>query len=370
MNLRILERIGEQFSAKLPFVAYRRPGGDEVRATLQNNRELYTITDFNESGFVFAPFDASAESTILLRNHESLREICSLGPVGGEIRKTLGRNQDNDREFHLQLVKKGIAEIGAGLMKKVVLTRILEVGTRKSPFDLFEDMLINYPTAFCYIWYHPKVGLWLGATPEMFLETENQRLSTMSLAGTQLYQGEETPSWGRKELEEQDMVTQYIVDSLQDKVSNLSISHRESVRAGNLWHLRNIIKGTMKEGELGEIINALHPTPAVCGLPKELAKDFIVRNERHKRRYYTGFLGELNFKEEIIRPSSRRNQENRAYRTLRNSTSLYVNLRCMEVQGNKVSIYVGGGITKESVPEMEWEETRDKARTMLDIVGT
>src|SRR5690606_32478317 len=368
MNLRILERIAEQFSAKLPFVAYRRPGGDEVRATLQNNRELYTITDFNESGFVFAPFDASAESTILLRNHESLREICSLGPVGGGIRKTSGRNQDNDREFHLQLVKKGIAEIGAGLMKKVVLTRILEVGTRKSPFDLFEDMLINYPTAFCYIWYHPKVGLWLGATPEMFLETENQRLSTMSLAGTRPYQGEETPTWGKKELEEQEMVTRFIVDSLRDKVTDLRVSDRESVRAGNLWHLKNVISGTIHGTGLGEIINALHPTPAVCGLPKVMAKDFILRNEKYKRKYYTGFLGELNFIEETTRPSTRRNQENRAYRTLKKRTSLYVNLKCMEMRGNKVSIFVGGGITKEAAPEKEWEETRDKARTMLNII--
>ena len=124
----------------------------------------------------------------------------------------------------------------------------------------------------------------------------------------------------------------------------------------------------MNGAGLGEIILALHPTPAVCGLPKELAKDFILRNEKHKRQYYTGFLGELNFKEEIIRPSTRKNQENRAYRTLKNRTSLYVNLRCMEIRGNRVSIFVGGGITKESVPEMEWEETKDKTRTMLNII--
>ena len=74
MNLRVLERIGEQFSAELPFVAYRKPNGNEVKAIFQNNRELYTITDFSESGFVFAPFDA-AEPAILLRKDDSLSEI-------------------------------------------------------------------------------------------------------------------------------------------------------------------------------------------------------------------------------------------------------------------------------------------------------
>src|SRR5690606_32138558 len=279
---------------------------------------------------------------ILLRNDESLNEIYIFNSPWGELRTKAEGEKDTEKEFHLQLIQKGISEIHLGPMKKVVLARIMETKTPKSPFDLFQDMLANYPAAFCYIWYHPKVGLWLGATPEMFLETENHRLSTMSLAGTRPYQGEETPTWGKKELEEQEMVTRFIIDSLRDKVTDLRVSDRESVRAGNLWHLKNVISGTIHGTGLGEIINALHPTPAVCGLPKVLAKDFILRNEKYKRKYYTGFLGELNFIEETTRPSTRRNQENRAYRTLKKRTSLYVNLRCMEMRGNKVSIFVGG----------------------------
>lgn len=369
MGLGMLDRMGEQFSARLPFVAYRKPNVDEVRAIFQQDRELYRISDFDESGFVFAPFDGT-DPAILLKNDESLREIYEFDGVVGEGRPVFDGDRETDRDSHLQMIEKGIAEIETGSMKKIVLARVLEVSTPKSPFALFQDILANYPTAFCYIWYHPKVGLWLGATPEMFLETENRRLTTMSLAGTQRYQGKEPPTWGHKELEEQDMVTQFIIDSLQDKVTDLKVSDRESVKAGNLWHLKNIISGTLNGRGLREIIDALHPTPAVCGLPKLLAKDFILGNEKHKRQYYTGFLGELNFKEEIVRPSARRNQENRAYRTVRNKTSLYVNLRCMEMQGNKVSIFVGGGITKESIPEREWEETRDKARTMLNIILT
>ena len=57
-----------------------------------------------------------------------------------------------------------------------------------------------------------------------------------------------------------------------------------------------------------------------------------------------------------------------AYRTIKNRTSLYVNLRCMQVLENKVKVYVGGGITSRSVPDKEWQETLDKSRTMLNIV--
>ena len=367
MDLGILSHIGERFSAQLPFVAYRRPDREEIRALFQNDRELRTVTDFSESGFVFAPFDAT-EPAVLLRIDESLREIGRFERDGGKLYTLPDGHLGGDRDFHLKLIQKGIAEIDSGPLKKVVLARVLEASSPKGPIALFQDILAHYPTAFCYIWYHPMVGLWLGATPEMLLETENQRFSTMSLAGTQRYREGEAPVWGGKEEDEQGMVTQFIIDSLKDKVSDLRVSERESVRAGNVWHLRNLISGTMRDGGLGGIIHALHPTPAVCGLPKDLAKEFILRNEGHKRGYYTGFLGELNQKEEISRAVTRKNQENRAYRTLKNRTSLYVNLRCMEMQGNRVSIYVGGGITKESVPEMEWEETMDKARTMLNLI--
>ena len=91
----------------------------------------------------------------------------------------------------------------------------------------------------------------------------------------------------------------------------------------------------------------LHPTPAVCGLPKEEAKQFILDNELYNRDFYTGFLGELN---------------------LKGQTNLYVNLRCMQLKDNRISIYVGGGITADSNAENEWEETVIKAKVMKNAL--
>lgn len=117
-----------------------------------------------------------------------------------------------------------------------------------------------------------------------------------------------------------------------------------------MLHLRADISGEIKSNNfsLPNLINKLHPTPATCGLPKELSKEFILKNENYNREYYTGFLGEIN----------------------KNSTDLYVNLRCMKVsqQKNEVSIYIGGGITKSSIPQKEWEETVVKSEVMKKVL--
>ncbi|MEM6517510.1 MAG: chorismate-binding protein, partial [Bacteroidota bacterium] len=112
----------------------------------------------------------------------------------------------------------------------------------------------------------------------------------------------------------------------------------------------------------------LHPTPAVCGFPKLDAKQFILENENYNRQYYTGFLGELNFKNRRTRNTNRRNVENSAYGSFRLESDLFVNLRCMQIIKNEAHIYVGGGVTRDSTPEKEWEETTNKAATMMDVL--
>ncbi|MGA9588739.1 MAG: chorismate-binding protein, partial [Salegentibacter sp.] len=152
-----------------------------------------------------------------------------------------------------------------------------------------------------------------------------------------------------------------------------------TARAGNLLHLRTNIIGSLgpsrgaehqrsESSNLKQIVKALHPTPAVCGLPREAAKKFILENENYDREFYTGFLGELNLKTEIKRNNNRRNQENQAYASILNQTSLYVNLRCLKLDGGIANIYVGGGITKDSKPSQEWEETENKSQTMKSVL--
>ncbi len=168
------------------------------------------------------------------------------------------------------------------------------------PVRLFKRLLNSYPSAFVYLWYHPEVGLWLGATPETLMRIEGNRFETMALAGTQQYKGTIDVSWGDKEKDEQNIVTNFVVEALKNKVNDLDIMPTETIKAGNVLHLLTKIKGTINFEKLSlkQIISALHPTPAICGIPREESKQFIFKNENYNREFYTGFLGEINMSPE------------------------------------------------------------------------
>jgi len=363
----LLKKIENQLSQENAFVIYRKPHEDRVVAVFQKNDALNYTKEFTETGFVFAPFNTNEPIVLLIPNE--IEEVIYVSEIAHSVENEGRIKIDAEqKEFHINLIKKGIQEIKANSFKKVVLSRKIQMDCDLNPVELFKTLLDTYSSAFCYLWYHPKVGLWLGATPEILLKTENKQLTTMSLAGTQTYKGENNPAWGSKELEEQQLVTEFIVNALKKNVTVLKVSEATSSRAGNLWHLRTSVVGLLQTNHIKDIIKVLHPTPAVCGLPKDTTKSFILENEGYNREYYTGFLGELNYKTQKDRTTTKRNQENKAYKVIKNKTALFVNLRCMQLKQNKAHIYVGGGITAASISEKEWEETEAKSDTMRKIL--
>jgi isochorismate synthase len=362
----LMKRVEGQFLSELPFVVYRKPNSDMINCILQHNNQLNEVHDYSEKGFVFAPFNADHPTILLSLDEMITAEYEANTSAGQEIEPTLEVDTEA-MTFHVDLVKKGIQHIKKGKFNKVVLSRKFDVDCPNSPGEIFKKLLSRYTSAFCYFWYHPKIGTWLGATPEILVRVENNRLTTMSLAGTKAFDKNKAPNWGQKELDEQQVVTDYITNALQDKVTSYKVHGVESVKAGHLWHLRTKITAVVHEN-LDLILKALHPTPAVCGFPLTTSRKFIQEYENYPREYYTGFLGELNFKREIVRAPASRNLENKSYRTRTSTTELYVNLRCMQLIGERALVYVGGGITKDSIPEMEWMETKAKGKTMLSIL--
>ena len=358
--------LSNQFDNKLPFVAYRKPNEVLVKGILQSDAIIHTVTDYSESGFVFAPFDTNKQ--IVLIPFENCIETLFVEKADADNSVTIINNTE-DKLRHIQLVKKGIAAIKKTDLNKVVLSRRVACSIEKNtPIDLFKNALKEYANAFVYLWYHPKVGCWLGATPEVLLQTRNNQFKTMALAGTQLY--EDDLSWEHKEQEEQLIVTDYIAKKLSAKDFSFTVSSPYTIKAGSLAHIRSDFNGRIPSAsateDLQKLIHLLHPTPAVCGYPTEIAKDFILNNEGYDRCFYTGFLGELNISSK--RKNNRRNTENNAYRFITNSSNLYVNLRCMELHENNAIIYVGGGVTASSDAEKEYIETCNKMNTMKKLI--
>jgi isochorismate synthase len=366
--------IEKHYKSHLPFVAYRKGNDTTVKAVFQKDNVIRTVKDFSESGFVFSPFDSENDTILFPVEHSTTMSFSSILSSERSKNKTIAHkisafnNSEKEYQQHLKLVASGIKAIENERFEKVVLSRVIDVPvSEENPIPFFQSLLDNYPTAFVYIWYHPEIGLWLGATPETFLHIEGQRFKTMSLAGTQPYLGRMEVDWDEKNSIEQQLVTDFVLESLEPLVDKLQASQVETIKAGQLLHLRSRITGVLKSKNLKDVIDVLHPTPAVCGLPKLVTKAFILDNENYNREFYTGFLGELNLKVSKTRNTNRRNIENNAYNLVKTASELFVNLRCMQIKNQHILIYVGGGVTLGSLPEKEWDETVNKTQTMLNI---
>jgi len=348
----LLERISKQYDNKLPFVCYRKPNETILKAYLCHSDDLVYTDSYSEGGFVFAPFDDRKKAVIF-----KFEDATVFQEEIGEY--SFGKEQGIYQESHLfpkehqNLITQGVEAIQHGAFSKVVLSRKETLEIELFDFiEVFKRLLSFYGNACVYVWYHPKVGLWMGATPERLVSLENNKFKTMALAGTQPYSGNENPAWGEKERQEHQYVVDYIVSQIQDPTNgiilkNFNVSKTYSSKAGSLLHLKADIIGEIGDFNLKNLLKTLHPTPAVCGLPKEEAKKFILEQENYDRDYYTGFLGEIN---------------------VNDKTELFVNLRCAEFSEKQVFIYVGGGVTLESDPKQEWQETVSKTQTIKNVL--
>lgn len=337
----------------LPFVVYSKPDSNSIFAFLQQNDTLYNVSDYSEKGFVFASFDE--KQLILIPEKQSKIISAKQTEVSVDAVEIDDANLDlRAKNQYEGLVSKGIKAIQNDEFKKVVLSRCESVDLVSFDFiTTFQRLIYLYPTTFCYCFFHPKIGLWMGATPEQLLKAKENVFETTALAGTQKANLESEIRWEQKEKDEQQYVTDFIVKRLREVANSVVVTEPYSIKAGSIWHIKTDISGVLNENStLEEVIDTLHPTPAVCGLPKKKAKAFILENENYDRTFYTGFLGELNssFANDSI------------------SSDLFVNLRSMQIQENKAILYMGCGITKESIPEKEWEESVNKSMTMKRVL--
>lgn len=340
------ETAQNHFASKLPFALFCKPNSSKIVGVFQKNDQLFELNDFTESGFAFVSFDGKQK--LYLPMLECNVIVDTLVETDFHLSKELKDEFDSNAKINFEnLVEKGVQAIHNNEFRKVVLSRKELVETNLDVISIFKSLLFHYKSAFNYCFYHPQVGLWIGATPEQFIKIEDTTLHTVALAGTQLFDNDLI--WENKEKEEQQLVTEFIAENLNLFSDSVSISEPKTIQAGNLAHLKTDIEAVINKSDLGEIIYKLHPTPAVCGLPKEPAMEFICKNEGYNREFYTGFLGELNV-------------DFTTYRTT--NSNLFVNLRCMKLEADLASIFIGCGITKDSQPEKEFLETVNKSKTV------
>ncbi len=339
----------------IPFVSYRLPGTTNV-VTLSGGTFSAEGAEDDDNTFVFAPFSSGHGNEKLYFKAGNVAFGTEIAIEGLSSTKTNFSGNDVlapiviTKDVYLNQAVGLISAMKKGHPKKVVLSRVVSAKlTLDDQPKVFESLCSKHPGAFVYFLSDGKKVRWMGASPETLLLKMEHHYVTMSLAGTKKSaDGQpENIRWNPKELEEQAFVTDYIHDVLRNlHMEDYTISGPETVFAGHLAHLKTTFHIPAENCDTAELINKLHPTPAVCGLPQKEAFDLILATELHNRAYYTGYLG-------IVKPQE--------------ELKLFVNLRCMQLIGNEAYIYVGGGLTAASDPEAEWDETEAKAETLLSV---
>ena len=332
------------------FALFRLPYEKRCTLVVQTTgvpQELMACNELSgQQGFVMAPFAVSPSHPLLLiRADEVTSDLTDLDGLSdlvdthGLTALDKGVHTDyhmNFANFHAQLCNHSF--------QKLVLSRSIELPRTgdETPLQLFQRACERYPRMMICLVYTPQSGLWLAATPEILLAGKDHRWQTIALAGTMKY--EEELRWSDKNIQEQRYVATYITRQLEQFTHDFTEEGPRTARAGHLAHLRSdFLFSLPDESVVGDLLQALHPTPAVCGLPKQEAFRFIQQNEHHDRSYYSGFMGPL---------------------FLNGQTNIFVTLRCMQLFRDGYRLYAGGGLLKDSVEEQEWQETETKLDTI------
>lgn len=374
------EFISKVLHTSYPVAIWRLPLEKDIVALIDLSGEEKILTEELETiteGFVINSYhDSHPVKSILLQGHLMITidgENASLKihptVTGGQLEnfeEALHENASRQSRSETHpvhpdfeaMVREAVAKIKNGELHKVVLSRYADFDLPEGfdPIATFETLTQIYPNAFCHLTNTQAHGLWMGATPEKLIAiTENKHFSTDALAGTQpLSESMELcdVAWTQKEIEEQAMVSRYIIECFKKiRLREYEENGPKTVKAGNLAHLKTEYTVDMEATNtpmLGStMLELLHPTSAVCGAPRSLADEFIKTHEAYDRSLYAGFLGPVSCQQR---------------------TSLFVNLRCMQVINQTARLYAGAGITEDSNPAKELAETNHKMQTLLKVL--
>lgn len=352
---------------KWSFVVWKSPDAAHIHLLVAEEEQVFDFDlESPKSGFCIAPFNIEERKPFFFNKDYYLNNLDEkyIHPqkeaFAQELESLLEHNEvkvtnqtvapvllsSSEDEFKGN-VRKAIADIGKGYLKKVVVARVHELSIHHVDLMSIFMELCSQTNAFVSLLYTPSIGTQLGASPEILVKSNGSHFKTVALAGTQKYiEGMDlyAASWTQKEIEEQALVSRYIIECFKKiRLREYDDFGPKTVKAGNILHLKTEFTVDMEAVSMPQLpsvmLKLLHPTSAICGMPLEPAQLFIKTHEVHSRDYFSGFLGAVNIKEE---------------------TQIYVNIRCAKIMQGAVRFYAGAGITEDSDPDKEYLETENK----------
>lgn len=342
------------------FALYRFARQQEINLILQTTNNVFPINDYRElntkSGFVIAPFNISEDTPVSLI-HPDIHlndEVSIFRYLSGQKFEQKVSHIDiktqsslSTPEEYSSVYNTFYTSLVDGRLQKVVLSRTQDIDKRTGFWagEVFRRACDMHESSFVFLCNTPEAGTWIGISPELLVSEKNEVYKTVALAGTKEISTEE---WDDKNRSEQ----QIVVDYMQEQIGKIGVYMRKegpfNAQSGKIEHLKTKFDFRLKEGyNIGDLLELLHPSPAVCGFPKKEAFNFILQNEKYDRRYYSGFVGPLN---------------------IDGFSRLYVNLRCAQIGKDMLRLYAGGGLMLSSDLNQEWHETENKLQTILSVI--
>ncbi len=334
------------------FVLYRLPHSQSF-TRIEKQLSPHTFSSLSEvpltGGYLIHPFCADAHTPIVWIEPDTMSQAEVPLPHSFHA-SSFANNETEVRREYAQSFQALHHMLSCGRLEKVVLARQLHcTGVSAADVEqLFFRACLCRPNSYVALWHTPQTGTWLVATPEPLLEYTHHRWHTVALAGTLPYIEGETAVWNDKNREEQAIVARFIHHELSAVTSEIACSEAYTLPSGNIQHLCTDFSFQLPSSHhVLRILQHLHPTPAVCGFPREEAMQAILKYEVASRQYYAGFSGPL---------------------LLQGETHLYVSLRCMSLTPTSATLYAGGGIMPDSQEREEWDETVRKMQTMKQLL--
>jgi isochorismate synthase len=347
--------IKNHLDSNTAFYAYRLPKSDDVHLNTIASISPFDLAFLDDkqtsNGFVMYPFDATTEQAWLFSNHETT-VLSQKDKTPDHSNYSSVKTNPETHDFHEYSGQFAAMQqaLNKGEVEKIILSRALPIHKNLIPAlpAIFTHLLVRYPKAFVFMVSTPQTGIWTGASPELLFSGQNGTCTTVALAGTRTHDAA-YKSWTQKEIEEQGLVSNFIDNTLNKfNITGYTKNGPKISRAGNLTHLKTTYNfNSPPSFKLAQFVKDLHPTPALCGEPKTKAMRLIRAIEKHNRSYYGGFLGPIET----------------------NNSQLFVNIRSMKTEAQSSTIFVGGGLTRQSNLHSEWNETILKSQTLLSIIN-
>lgn len=313
------------------------------------------------------PFDPHAKDALYQPAQLTLSNDVQLA-AGADLPALMERSKiEPAADYYADMVARCLGQLKGEcpVLGKAVLARsvYLQATDKVHPLGLAQR-LAQDASVTTYVSPLPvgpsEAPAWLvGATPELLISKRGNRIISHPLAGSarRSHDKEKDALIGEKlgasnkDLIEHAYVVDAIVAALAPLCSDLDAPSRPSLyTTDTMWHLGTRIVGTLKDAttSVATLAGLLHPTPAVCGTPRQLALDTIHQLEPVARGFYAGAVGWVDDKGE---------------------GDWYVAIRCAHVQANSLRLFAGAGIVADSEPALEVAETAAKFKALLNAFG-